>query len=45
MVDIIVTNIIDLQKLLKSKMKDIFIIIKSKYNFCKIIKIKDVQTR
>lgn len=28
MVDIIVTNIIDLQKLLKSKMKDIFIIIK-----------------
>jgi|GEM_PF-6802452 len=33
MVDIIVTNIIDLQKLLKSKMKDIFIIIKSKYNF------------
>lgn len=33
MVDIIVTNIIDLQKLLKSKIKDIFIIIKSKYNF------------
>lgn len=33
MVDIIVTNIIDLQKLLKNKMKDIFIIIKSKYNF------------
>lgn len=28
MVDIIVMNIIDLQKLLKSKMKDIFIIIK-----------------
>ena len=45
MVDIIVTNIIDLQKLLKSKIKDIFIIIKSKYNFWKIIKIKDVQTR
>ena len=33
MVDIIVMNIIDLQKLLKSKMKDIFIIMKSKYNF------------
>ena len=33
MVDIIVTNIIDLQKILKSKIKDIFIIIKSKYNF------------
>lgn len=44
MVDIIVTNIIDLQKILKSKIKDIFIIIKSKYNFLKIIKIKDVQT-
>lgn len=28
MVDIIVTNIIDLQNLLKNKMKDIFIIIK-----------------
>ena len=33
MVDIIVTNIIDLQNLLKSKIKDIFIIIRSKYNF------------
>ena len=33
MVDIIVTNTIDLQKLHKSKIKDIFIIIKSKYNF------------